>query len=118
MQEMLFYIKGIVKEDECFLFGYELVVIGIEVIYEVIDYLIMLKEYGMEFLMDYRYLWLCLKCQYVIMKICNEIICVIYEFFNNEGFVKVDLLILIGSVFEGIIEFFVIKYFDEDVYLF
>lgn len=52
------------------------------------------------------------------MKICNEIICVSYEFFNKEGFLKIDLLILIGSVLEGIIEFFYMKYFDEDVFLF
>lgn len=52
------------------------------------------------------------------MKVCNEIICVMYEFFNENGFIKVDLLILIGSVFEGIIELFYMKYFDEDVYFF
>lgn len=51
------------------------------------------------------------------MKIRNEIICVIYEFFNENGFIKIDLFILIVSVLEGISELFYIKYFDEDVFL-
>lgn len=46
------------------------------------------------------------------MKIRNEVICVMYEFFNKDGFIKVDLLILIVSVLEGISELFYIKYFD------
>lgn len=39
-----------------------MVVFGVEVISELYDYLIILKEYGMEFLMDYCYLWLCFNC--------------------------------------------------------
>lgn len=47
----------------------------------------------------------------------NEIIRATYEFFNEEGFVKVDPPILTGSAPEGTSELFATKYFDEDAYL-
>lgn len=116
-QETSLYIKGIVKEDERSPLGYELAVTGIEVIHEATDYPITPKEHGTEFLMDHRHLWLRSKRQHAIMKIRNEIIRATYEFFNNEGFVKVDPPILTGSAPEGTTELFATKYFDEDAYL-
>ena len=65
------------------------------------DYPITPKEHGTEFLMDHRHLWLRSKKQHAVMKIRNEIIRATYEFFNNEGFVKVDPPILTGSSPEG-----------------
>ncbi|MGF7532846.1 asparagine--tRNA ligase [Bacillus mexicanus] len=116
-QETSLYIKGVVKEDERSPLGYELAVTGIEVIHEATDYPITPKEHGTEFLMDHRHLWLRSKRQHAIMKIRNEIIRATYEFFNNEGFVKVDPPILTGSAPEGTTELFATKYFDEDAYL-
>ncbi|AZV51161.1 asparagine--tRNA ligase [Bacillus halotolerans] len=116
-QETSLYIKGIVKEDERSPLGYELAVTDIEVIHEATDYPITPKEHGTEFLMDHRHLWLRSKRQHAIMKIRNEIIRATYEFFNNEGFVKVDPPILTGSAPEGTTELFATKYFDEDAYL-
>ena len=40
-----------------------------------------------------------------------------YEFFNKEGFMKVDAPILTGSAPEGTTELFHTKYFDRDAYL-
>lgn len=51
------------------------------------------------------------------MKIRNEIIRATYEYFHQEGFVKVDPPILTGSAPEGTTELFATKYFDEDAYL-
>lgn len=51
------------------------------------------------------------------MKVRNEIIRSTYEFFNQEGFVKVDPPILTGASAEGTTELFHTKYFDEDAYL-
>ncbi|MCG8397366.1 asparagine--tRNA ligase [Bacillus atrophaeus] len=116
-QETSLYVKGIVKEDERSPLGYELAVTSIEVIHEATDYPITPKEHGTEFLMDHRHLWLRSKRQHAIMKIRNEIIRATYEFFNNEGFVKVDPPILTGSAPEGTTELFATKYFDEDAYL-
>lgn len=116
-QETSLYISGIVREDERSPFGYELGITNIKVIAESVDYPITPKEHGTEFLMDHRHLWLRSKRQHAVMKIRNEIIRATYEFFNKEGFVKVDPPILTGSAPEGTSELFHTKYFDEDAYL-
>ncbi len=116
-QETSVYVTGEVKEDERSAFGYELAVTGIEVIHEAKDFPITPKEHGTEFLMDNRHLWLRSRRQHAIMKIRNEIIRSTYEFFNDNGFVKVDPPILTGSSPEGTSELFATKYFDEDAYL-
>ena len=116
-QETSLYITGIVREDDRSPFGYELGVTNVRVIAESIDYPITPKEHGTEFLMDHRHLWLRSKRQHAVMKIRNEIIRATYEFFNKEGFVKVDPPILTGSAPEGTSELFHTKYFDEDAYL-
>ena len=92
-------------------------VTGIEVLGESQDYPITPKEHGTDFLMDHRHLWLRSSRQHAIMKIRNEIIRATYEFFNQEGFIKVDPPILTGSAPEGTTELFHTKYFDEEAYL-
>jgi asparaginyl-tRNA synthetase len=116
-QESSLYVTGVVQEDTRSAFGYELMVTNLEVIHETKDYPITPKEHGTEFLMDHRHLWLRSKRQHSVMKIRNEIIRATYEFFNNEGFVKVDPPILTGSAPEGTTELFQTKYFEEDAYL-
>lgn len=116
-QESSLYVTGVVHKDERSPFGYELHVKEIEVIHHSIDYPITPKEHGTEFLMDHRHLWLRSKRQHAVMKIRNEIIRATYEFFNQNGFVKVDPPILTGSAPEGTTELFATKYFDEDAYL-
>ena len=116
-QETSLYVTGIIQKDERSPFGYELQVKDVEVISESVDYPITPKAHGTEFLMDHRHLWLRSKRQHAVMKIRNEIIRATYEFFNNEGFVKVDPPILTGSAPEGTTELFATKYFDEDAYL-
>ncbi|MBS2969374.1 asparagine--tRNA ligase [Metabacillus sp. KIGAM252] len=116
-QETSVYVTGIIREDERSPFGYEMGVTNVEVIHEATDYPITPKEHGTEFLMDHRHLWLRSKRQHSVMKIRNEIIRATYEFFNNEGFAKVDPPILTGSAPEGTSELFHTKYFDEDAYL-
>jgi asparaginyl-tRNA synthetase len=116
-QETSLYVTGTVRVDERSPFGYELSVTNLEIIHEAVDYPITPKEHGVEFLMDNRHLWLRSKRQHAIMKIRNEVIRATYEFFNNNGFVKVDPPILTGSAPEGTTELFHTKYFDEDAYL-
>lgn len=116
-QETSVYVTGQVTKDERSPLGFELQVKSIEVIHKATDYPITPKEHGTEFLMDHRHLWLRSKKQHAIMKIRNEIIRATYEFFHQEGFVKVDPPILTGSAPEGTTELFATKYFDEDAYL-
>lgn len=116
-QESSLYVTGTVTKDERSALGYELQVDGIEVIHQATDYPITPKEHGTEFLMDHRHLWLRSKRQHSVMKIRNEIIRATYEFFNEQGFSKVDPPILTGSAPEGTTELFHTKYFEEDAYL-
>ncbi|MER1956352.1 MAG: asparagine--tRNA ligase [Solibacillus sp.] len=116
-QETSMYIIGEVKVDERNSFGAELNVTGIEVIHAATDFPITPKEHGTEFLMDNRHLWLRSRKQHAVMKVRNEIIRATYEFFNENGFTKMDPPILTGSAPEGTSELFATKYFDEDAYL-
>ncbi|HLS08257.1 asparagine--tRNA ligase [Lentibacillus sp.] len=116
-QESSMYISGTIVEDTRSPFGYEMQVSDIELIQEAVDYPITPKEHGTEFLMDHRHLWLRSSRQHAIMKIRNEIIRATYQFFNDNGYVKVDPPILTGSSAEGTTELFHTQYFDEQAYL-
>ena len=116
-QETSMYVTGTIHEDSRSHFGYEIEVEDIEIVGESEDYPITPKEHGTDFLMDHRHLWLRSSRQFAIMKIRNEMIRATYEFFNKEGFMKVDAPILTGSAPEGTTELFHTKYFDRDAYL-
>ncbi|MDU1983245.1 MAG: asparagine--tRNA ligase, partial [Enterococcus casseliflavus] len=81
------------------------------------DYPITPKEHGTDFLMDHRHLWLRSSKQHAIMQIRNEIIRATYEFFNKNGFIKIDPPILTGSAPEGTTDLFETNYFDQKAYL-
>ncbi|MDT0924278.1 asparagine--tRNA ligase [Staphylococcus pseudintermedius] len=116
-QETSLYVTGEITEDNRSDLGYEMQVKNIEVIHETHDYPITPKNHGTEFLMDHRHLWLRSKKQHAVMKIRNEIIRATYEFFNENGFTKIDPPILTASAPEGTSELFHTKYFDEDAFL-
>lgn len=116
-QETSVLVKGIVKEDERSKFGYELDVTDLEVVGESQDYPITPKEHGTDFLMDNRHLWIRSRKQHATLLIRNEIIRATYEFFNKEGFIKIDAPILTGSAPEGTTELFETDYFGTPAYL-
>ncbi|HDU1331640.1 TPA: asparagine--tRNA ligase [Staphylococcus pseudintermedius] len=116
-QETSLYVTGEITEDNRSDLGYEMQVKNIEVIHEAHDYPITPKNHGTEFLMDHRHLWLRSKKQHAVMKIRNEITRATYEFFNENGFTKIDPPILTASAPEGTSELFHTKYFDEDAFL-
>lgn len=116
-QETSVIVTGTIQEDRRSKFGYEIHVSGIEVIGDSIDYPITPKEHGTDFLMDHRHLWLRSSKQHAIMVIRNEIIRATYEFFNKEGFIKIDPPILTANAAENTTDLFHIDYFEEDAYL-
>ncbi len=117
-QETSVWVTGNVKSDGGRTpLGFELEVTDVEVIAESVDYPITPKEHGTEFLMDNRHLWLRSRRQHAIMKVRNEIIRATYEFFNKEGFVKIDPPILTSSAPEGTTELFETDYFGQSAYL-
>ncbi|WP_028783004.1 asparagine--tRNA ligase [Thalassobacillus devorans] len=116
-QESSLYVTGTIVEDTRSPLGFEMQVSDFELIHEAVDYPITPKNHGTEFLMDHRHLWLRSKKQHAVMKVRNEIIRATYEFFNEQGYVKIDPPILTGASAEGTTELFHTKYFDEDAYL-
>lgn len=116
-QESSLYVTGIVRKDPRSPSGYELGVKEISVIQMAEDYPITPKEHGVEFLMDHRHLWLRSKRPNAILRIRNEVIKATYDFFNDQGFIKIDPPILTGSSAEGTTDLFHTTYFDRDAYL-
>jgi asparaginyl-tRNA synthetase len=116
-QESSLYITGVVRADDRAPSGYELTVTGVEIIQIAQEYPISLKEHGVDFLMDHRHLWLRTPRQRAVMAIRSEVIRAVYEYFHENGFVKVDPPILTPTSAEGTTNLFHTKYFDEDAYL-
>ncbi|MGA3438442.1 asparagine--tRNA ligase [Lactiplantibacillus plantarum] len=116
-QEASMWITGVIHEDSRSKFGHEIEVEDIVVVGESEEYPITPKEHGVDFLLDHRHLWLRSKRPWAIMNIRNEVIRGTYEFFNQEGFIKMDSPILTGSAPEGTTELFHTEYFDRDAYL-
>lgn len=116
-QESSMYITGEIVKDDRSPLGYEMQVSDIELIQQAKDYPITPKEHGTEFLMDHRHLWLRSSKQYAIMKIRNQLIHATYEYFNKNGFVKIDPPILTATSAEGTTELFHTEYFGEEAYL-
>jgi asparaginyl-tRNA synthetase len=115
--ESSLYVRGEVRLDERSASGYELTIKGIEIIQIAEEYPITPKEHGVEFLMDHRHLWIRSPRQSAILKIRAEIIHSVQEYFNNNGYTRLDTPILTPSSAEGTTSLFHTKYFDEDAYL-
>src|SRR5437763_1944667 len=75
------------------------------------------KEHGIEFLMDYRHLWIRSSRQHAILKVRHEIIRAVRTFFDDRGFTLVDTPIFTPAACEGTTTLFEVGYFDEKAYL-
>ncbi|WP_232683910.1 asparagine--tRNA ligase [Leuconostoc mesenteroides] len=116
-QETSIYVTGEIHEDARSSFGYEMAVSDIKVIGESHDYPITPKEHGTEFLFDERHLYLRHLKPFATLKIRNALVATTYEFFNKEGFTKLDAPVLTGSAPEGTTELFETDYFGEPAFL-
>lgn len=116
-QETSIEVYGAVKEDKRSPIGFEIGVKDLKVVGESHDYPITPKEHGVAFLMENRHLWLRSPRQHAIMKIRNEIINSIRNYFNNNGFLLVDAPIFTPAACEGTTNLFEVNYFDEKAYL-
>lgn len=106
-------IVGKIREDKRSPYGYEMDVETIEIIQiPDEDYPISKKEHGIDFLMTHRHLWLRSKRQFHILRIRDETIQAVREFYHSKKFVLVDTPILTGAIGESVGETFKIKYFD------
>jgi len=116
-QESSVELTGVVVKDERQVGGYELQVSGLKIISIAEEYPISKKAHGVEFLSDNRHLWLRSKRQWAIMRIRNQIIFSIHQFFQEEGFVQMDAPIFTGNICEGTSDLFETEYFDRPAYL-
>ena len=116
-QETSIYVTGEIHEDARSSFGYEMAVSDVKVIGESHDYPITPKEHGTEFLFDERHLYLRHLKPFATLKIRNTLVAATYEFFNKEGFTKLDAPVLTGSAPEGTTELFETDYFGEPAFL-
>lgn len=91
---------------------YELQVKDLELVQIAEDYPIGKKEHGPDFLLDNRHLWLRSSKQWAIQRVRNTIINATYDYFNKNGFIKIDTPILTPTACEGTTTLFEVPYFD------
>lgn len=99
--------------------GYEIAVESYEV-YQIADGFPITKsdkEMGPKFLSDKRHLWLRSRRQWAIMRVRNQLIMSIHEFFQNDGFVQMDAPLLTGNACEGTTDLFQTEFFGQEAYL-
>jgi len=116
-QETSLAVTGTVKEDKRSPLGFELDVKNIEVIGPSVDYPITPKEHGDAFLMFNRHLWLRSNKQTAVLKVRDEIINAIRDFFREREFTLVDSPILTPAACEGKSTLFETDYFGEKAFL-
>ena len=110
-------LTGKISKDERSPSGYEMQVSDLQVVQIAQEYPISKKEHGPEFLMDHRHLWLRSPKQAAILKIRDEIVMAMREYFRKENFTLTDSPILTAAACEGSTTLFKTDYFGEDAYL-
>ncbi len=106
-------VEGLVRADKRAPGGYEMTATRLSLIGHSADYPIQPKEHGVDFLLDRRHLWLRHRRQTAIMRVRDEVIKAIRDFFYDRDFVLVDTPILTGSIGESAGTLFETEYFDQ-----
>ena len=112
-QESSLEVTGIIREDQRSPGGVELQVTGLSVIQICSDYPITPKEHGTTFLLDHRHLWLRSRRQQCILRIRDEAVKAIRDFFYDREFILIDTPILTGAIGETASTLFETPYFHE-----
>jgi asparaginyl-tRNA synthetase len=97
--------------------GFELGVSDVKVVQLTQDYPITPKEHGIEFLMDWRHLWIRSSRQWAILRIRATIMRAIRSWLDDNGFLEMSTPIITPAAGEGTSTLFEIDYFDESAYL-
>ena len=104
---------GTVRKDERAPGGHELTLSDLKIVQVAQDYPITRKEHGSTFLFDHRHLYLRSKRPRAILKVRNELIWAIRDYFYRNNFVLIDTPILTGSVGETTSTLFETQYLGE-----
>jgi len=105
-------VDGTVRQDDRAPGGYEITARRLEVVGSSDEYPIQPKEHGVDFLLNNRHLWLRHGRQVAIMRVRDEIVKAIRDFFYERDFVLVDSPILTGAIGESAGTLFSTEYFD------
>jgi asparaginyl-tRNA synthetase len=112
-QESSLRVVGTVHADERAPGGVELKATRVQVVQIAEPYPITPKEHGPDFLMSNRHLWLRSRKQMAILRVRDEVIRTIREFFHERDFYCVDSPMFTPAACEGTTTLFGVKYFDE-----
>jgi len=110
-------ITGKVYQEKRSPSGYEMLVENLKIYQIAQEYPIGKKSHGVDFLMDYRHLWLRSQRQRAILKIRDEVVFAIRSFMRENNFVLTDSPILTPTSCEGTTTLFKTDYFGEKAYL-
>ena len=116
-QESCVAVTGAVQEDARSPGGYELLVEDVRLLGASVDFPIQPKEHGVEFLLDYRHLWLRSPAQRAGLRIRSEVEKGIHDFLHERDFVRIDTPILTGAIGESAGTLFETEYFGERAFL-
>jgi len=116
-QESSLWVTGRIKEDSRSPGGVELEVTDLGIVALCPEYPITPKEHGPDFLLNNRHLWLRSKRQHAIMRVRNELVFGIRDFFYSRDFVNIDSPILTPAACEGTSTLFETEYFGDTAYL-
>ena len=117
-QESTIIIKGVVKEDKRAPGGYEVRVKDLQIVHLAErEYPIAKKSHGVDFLMNFRQLWIRSPRQTAILKIRAEVEKACRDFLDENGFTLTDSPILTPSSVEGVATLFEVPYFGDKAFL-
>jgi len=116
-QESSLHVVGMVKDDKRAPGGVELEVTDIAIVQLCGEYPITPKQHGPDFLLNNRHLWLRSKRQHAIMRVRDELLFGIREFFHRRNYVCIDSPILTPAACEGTSTLFETDYFGDKAYL-
>ena len=105
-------VDGVVREDARAPSGYEITGRRVELIGPSPEFPIQPKEHGTDFLLKNRHLWLRSPRQAAIMRVRDEVVRAIRDFFHERDFVLVDTPILTWAIGESASTLFETEYFD------
>ncbi len=116
-QESSIKVWGVPGQDARAPTGYELKIEDLEIVQIAEKYPITLKNHGVGFLMDNRHLWIRSSKQIPTLKIRDEVIKALRDFFHQEGFYETSAPILTPVSVEGTTTLFEVDYFGDNAYL-
>ncbi len=106
-------VDGRVRADPRSPGGFEIDLQALRVVSISEEYPISKQSHGPDFLLAHRHLWLRSRKQVALMRIRDEVIRAIRDFFEEREFVCVDAPIFTPAACEGTTTLFEVEYFDE-----